>query len=56
MNIYLLIYYAFLVFNIGYVAAKHNESKTDNYNIWVTLINSLLTLVLLWGIAGWKFV
>ena len=55
MNIALLIIYLMTAMSTGIVMAKHGQPQ-DNYNIWTSLISTLIALVLIWWALGWQFI
>ena len=53
MNYGLIIIYIITFTDLLYVSNKHGEPRSD-YNFWSTLISTLITLVLIWWILGFK--
>ena len=54
MNIALLIIYIIVFLGLLFHAYMHGKPK-DNYDFWIYLISSGLTLLLIWWALGWRF-
>jgi len=55
MNIPLTIIYALIAISLLITAHVHGRDKGGKYNFWITLVNSSLTLLLIWWALDWKF-
>lgn len=55
MNIALLLIYLMSSMSLGVVMAKHGQPQ-DDYNVWISLISTLISLVLIWWALGWQFI
>lgn len=51
-----IVIYLMIGINLLWVAHKHGHPREEDYNFWVTLISSIITLVTYWWVAGWRFI
>jgi hypothetical protein len=56
MNYGLLTAYILIFINLLWVSHKHGQPQDEDYNFWITLISSLISIVIYWWIAGWRFI
>ena len=51
-----IIIYALMFADLLLVAYHHGQPKAVEYNIWVSLLGTAITLILIWWAAGWRFI
>ena len=55
MIIPLVIFYFFGLTNLLYYSNKHGKPRDGEYNFWIGLISTIINLVLVWWLIGWRF-